>query len=76
MHVSKTIQTGKFGIHQQMDEQARNTTPSTTGLPDLPGLLLTVIGTLKFGFGALLLFELLAGAHFGQLKAGFCWILL
>jgi len=44
------------------------------------GLLLTAIGDLKFGFGTLrlfwLLFESLAGAHFDQLKAGFCWILL
>jgi len=30
----------------------------------------------KFGFDALRLFESLAGAHFEQLKAGFCWILL
>jgi len=40
------------------------------------GLLLTAVGTLKFGFGALRLFESLAGAHFEQVKAGFCWILL
>jgi len=29
------------------------------------GLLLAAVGSLKFGFGA----------HFGQLQAGFCWIL-
>jgi len=39
-------------------------------------LLLTVIGAIKFGFGALRPFESLAGAHFDQVKAGFCWILL
>ena len=44
------------------------------------GLLLTAVGALKFGFGALLLFGLLFetmfGAHFEQLKAGFRWIVL
>ena len=44
------------------------------------GLLLTAVGALKFGFGALLLlghfFESRAGANFEQRKAGFWWILL